>query len=75
MRNGAREGLTFSVNRRINFFAKAPLHRGKRLFTWIPARIAGSRITDFVSLGVIAKSFPLDRVRAVLASTGKASVR
>ena len=35
----------------------------------------GSRITDFVSLGVIAKSFPLDRVRAALASTGKASVR
>ena len=35
----------------------------------------GSRITDYVSLGVIARSFPLDRVRAVLASTGKASVR
>ena len=35
----------------------------------------GSRITEFVSLGVIAKRFPLDRVRAVLASTGKASVR
>ena len=34
----------------------------------------GCRITDFVSLGVIAKSFPLDRVRAVLANTGKASV-
>ena len=28
-----------------------------------------------MSLGVIAKSFPLDRVRAVLASTGKASSR
>ena len=36
---------------------------------------AGSRITDFVSLGVIAKTFPLDRVRSVLAATGKASVR
>ena len=35
----------------------------------------GSRITDYLSLGVIAKSFPLDRVRAVLASTRKASVR
>ncbi len=35
----------------------------------------GSRITDYVSLGVIAKSVPLDRVHAVLASTGKASVR
>ena len=35
----------------------------------------GSRITDYVSLGVIVRSFPLARVRAVLASTGKASVR
>ena len=35
----------------------------------------GSRITDYVSLGVITKTFPLARVRAVLASTGKASLR
>ena len=35
----------------------------------------GSRITDYVSLGVIARSFLLARVRAVLASIGKASVR
>ena len=35
----------------------------------------GSRITDYVSLGVITKSFPLARVRAVLESTGKRSVR
>ena len=35
----------------------------------------GSRITDYVSLGVITKTFPLERVRAVLASTGKASLR
>ena len=35
----------------------------------------GSRITDYVSLGVITKTFPLKRVRAVLASSGKASVR
>src|SRR5450756_252374 len=35
----------------------------------------GSRITDYVSLGVITKTFPLKRVRAVLASTGKASLR
>ena len=35
----------------------------------------GSRITDYLSLGVIAKAFSLARVRAVLASTGKASVR
>jgi hypothetical protein len=36
---------------------------------------AGSRITDHISLGVIARTFPVSRVRAVLASTAKASVR
>jgi hypothetical protein len=36
---------------------------------------AGSRITDYISLGVIAKFFPLERVRAVLAETKRASVR
>lgn len=35
----------------------------------------GSRITDYVSLGVITRTFPLQRVRAVLAATGKASLR
>ena len=35
----------------------------------------GSRITDYVSLGVITKTFPLERVRSVLAATGKASIR
>lgn len=36
---------------------------------------AGSRITDYLSLGVVARTFPLDKVRAVLAATGKESVR
>ena len=35
----------------------------------------GSRITDYVSLGVITKTFPLERVRSVLSATGKASQR
>ena len=35
----------------------------------------GSRITDYISLGVITKTFPLERVRSVLASTGKARLR
>jgi Insertion element 4 transposase N-terminal/Transposase DDE domain len=35
----------------------------------------GSRITDYISLGVIAKTFPLDKICAVLAATGTASVR
>jgi Insertion element 4 transposase N-terminal/Transposase DDE domain len=36
---------------------------------------AGSRITDYISLGVVANTFPLDKIRAVLAATGKQSVR
>jgi hypothetical protein len=36
---------------------------------------AGSRITDHISLGVIAWTFPLARVRAVLTATKKTSVR
>jgi Insertion element 4 transposase N-terminal/Transposase DDE domain len=35
----------------------------------------GSRITDCISLGVIARTFPIDNIRAVLAACGKASVR
>ena len=35
----------------------------------------GIRVSDHISLGVIAKEFPLDRVRQVLAETGKASER
>jgi hypothetical protein len=36
---------------------------------------AGSRIADYISLGVIAKFFPVEKVRAVLEQTGRASVR
>jgi len=36
---------------------------------------AGSRVTDFVTLGVIAKTFPIGKVHEVLAASGKASVR
>jgi hypothetical protein len=36
---------------------------------------AGIRLSDHISLGVIAKTFPPDRVRQVLAETGKASER
>ena len=35
----------------------------------------GSRITDFISLGVIAKNFPIDKIHAILRATGKASLR
>ncbi len=36
---------------------------------------AGLRLSDHISLGVIAKTFPLDQVQQVLAETGKASKR
>ena len=36
---------------------------------------AGSRITDYISLGVITKFFPLRKVREVLSETKRASVR
>jgi hypothetical protein len=41
----------------------------------VAALPAGSRITDYVSLGVVAKAVPLDKIRAVLAATGKESAR
>ena len=35
----------------------------------------GSRITDYISLGVIAETFPLEKINLVLERTGKASQR
>jgi len=35
----------------------------------------GSRITDYISLGVIAKAFPKSHVEDVLKRTGRMSVR
>jgi hypothetical protein len=43
-----------------------------RTVAWLPA---GSRITDYISLGVIAKFFPVQRIESILKETGKASVR
>src|SRR6476620_5141948 len=36
---------------------------------------AGIRVSDHISLGVIAKAFPIGEVRRVLAETGRASER
>lgn len=36
---------------------------------------AGSRVTDYISLGVITKYFPLEKVREVLLETKRASIR
>ena len=42
----------------------------------VPAGLpAGVRLSDHISLGVIAGTFPLDQVRQVLAETGRASER
>ena len=35
----------------------------------------GTRITDHISLGVVAKTFPVEKVKAVLEATGKQSQR
>jgi hypothetical protein len=36
---------------------------------------AGSRITDYISLGVVAKFFPVEKIHEVLKQTNRASVR
>jgi hypothetical protein len=36
---------------------------------------SGTRITDYISLGVVAKMFPVSVIESVLSQTGKASVR
>src|SRR4051794_23013446 len=42
----------------------------------VPAGLpAGVRLSDHISLGVIARTFPIEEVRRVLAETGKASER
>lgn len=43
-----------------------------RMFAELPE---GARITDYISLGVISKTFPLAKVNEILAKTGKASKR
>ena len=41
----------------------------------VAALPAGSRITDYISLGVIARFFPLEKIREVLEQTDRASIR
>ena len=35
----------------------------------------GTRVSDFISLGVVAKTFPRDQVQAILRETGRESIR
>lgn len=41
----------------------------------VAALPAGSRITDYISLGVIAKFFPVEKIHEVLEQTKRASIR
>jgi len=42
----------------------------------VPAALpAGSRIADYISLGVVANTFPVNTIHSVLKATGRASVR
>ncbi len=41
----------------------------------VAALPAGSRITDYISLGVIARYFPIEKIREVLQQTNRTSVR
>ncbi|MFA4826626.1 MAG: IS4 family transposase [Methanoregula sp.] len=41
----------------------------------IAALSQGSRITDYISIGVLAKTFPLEKVNEILERTGKTSQR
>jgi len=41
----------------------------------VAALPAGSRITDYISLGVVAKFFPIEKIQEILKQTKRASVR
>ena len=41
----------------------------------VAALPSGSRITDYISLGVVTKTFPLDKIREALTATQKQGVR
>ena len=41
----------------------------------VAALTEGVRVTDYISLGVVAKTFPLEQVRAILRETGRESIR
>src|SRR5215216_5539792 len=53
-----------------------PDDAGSAAMAGVPAGLpAGIRLSDHISLGVIARAVPPERVRQVLAETGKASER
>ena len=52
-----------------------PGGRGNARARTVAALPAGSRITDYLSLGGIAKLFPIGKIREILEDTKRASVR
>ena len=53
----------------------APPERGLPMARNVATLPAGSRITDYTSLGVVARCFPAEKVREVLQQSGRASIR
>ena len=56
-------------------YAEGPLTRAAAMARTLAGLPAGIRLSDHISLGVIARAFPIEEVRQVLAETGKASER
>ena len=56
-------------------YAEGPLTRAAAMAGTLAGLPAGIRLSDHISLGVIARTFPIEQVRQVLAETGKASER
>jgi hypothetical protein len=51
------------------------INKEERMARTLAELPAGSRITDYISLGVIAKFFPAEKIHEVLKETNRASVR
>jgi hypothetical protein len=51
------------------------INREKPIARTLAELPAGSRITDYISLGVIAKFFPAEKIHEVLEETKRSSVR
>src|SRR5436305_776462 len=51
------------------------LERGPLMARTVATLPAGNRITDYISLGVVTRFFPAEKVRKALKETGRASIR
>ena len=72
-RPGERRSIQYcSLN---NMFAVACFGGEPQMARTVAELPKGARITNYISLGVLTKTFPLDRVNAAVAATGKTSRR